>query len=188
MRPLRFSPVVWAGFDEAVGHGCATCYAARWAQRGAAMVDEQLTDSTRLCPHPYFRGMPPRRRTSKDTPAKLAGRMKRRCAFCSFAKPGRCSGRGRPPTPMRPKQWRRSSSSWTSSSAGGSWCRRWRGDRPHHPPRPRALRGDRARHRADGHELNVRARNFVLEMTKNPTPLGFSSFPCDVRHRAPAAV
>jgi hypothetical protein len=26
----------------------------------------------------YFSGMPPRRRTSKDTPAKLAGRMKRR--------------------------------------------------------------------------------------------------------------
>jgi hypothetical protein len=24
------------------------------------------------CPHPYFAGMPPRRRTSKDTPAKLA--------------------------------------------------------------------------------------------------------------------
>ncbi len=27
---------------------------------------------------PYFAGMPPRRRTSKDTPRKLAGRMKRR--------------------------------------------------------------------------------------------------------------
>jgi hypothetical protein len=25
---------------------------------------------------PYFRGMPPRRRTSKDTPAKLAARMR----------------------------------------------------------------------------------------------------------------
>jgi hypothetical protein len=29
-------------------------------------------------PHPYFAGMPTRRRTNKDTPAKLAGRMKRR--------------------------------------------------------------------------------------------------------------
>ena len=30
------------------------------------------------CPYPYFRGMPPRRHTSKDSPAKLASRMKRR--------------------------------------------------------------------------------------------------------------
>jgi hypothetical protein len=41
------------------------------------MVDERLRiDSS--CPHPYFVGMPPRRRTSKDTPAKLASRMRRR--------------------------------------------------------------------------------------------------------------
>ena len=31
-----------------------------------------------FCPYPYFRGMPPRRPKSKDTPAKLASRMKRR--------------------------------------------------------------------------------------------------------------
>ena len=31
-----------------------------------------------LCPPSYLAGMPIRRRTSKDTPAKLAGRMKRR--------------------------------------------------------------------------------------------------------------
>ena len=31
-----------------------------------------------FCPYPYFRGMPPRRPKPKDTPAKLASRMKRR--------------------------------------------------------------------------------------------------------------
>lgn len=36
------------------------------------------SDSTRPARIPYFAAMPPRRRTSKDTPAKLASRMKRR--------------------------------------------------------------------------------------------------------------
>ncbi|MGB9259792.1 MAG: hypothetical protein WCB55_06445, partial [Pseudolabrys sp.] len=31
-----------------------------------------------FCPYPYFLGMPSRRPKSKDTPAKLASRMKRR--------------------------------------------------------------------------------------------------------------
>jgi hypothetical protein len=41
-------------------------------------VDGRLTDSTPwLCTY-NFRGMPPRRPKPKDTPAKLASRMKRR--------------------------------------------------------------------------------------------------------------
>ena len=40
------------------------------------MVDGRLTQLNSPHPSPYFRGMPPRRRTSKDTPAKLAARMR----------------------------------------------------------------------------------------------------------------
>jgi hypothetical protein len=41
------------------------------------MVDGWLRIDS-FCAHPYFADMPPRRRTSKDSPAKLAKRMKRR--------------------------------------------------------------------------------------------------------------
>ena len=40
------------------------------------MVDGRLTRFELPIFHTYFRGMPPRRRTSKDTPAKLAARMR----------------------------------------------------------------------------------------------------------------
>ena len=40
------------------------------------MVDGRLTRFDSRLFHTYFRGMPPRRRTSKDTPAKLAARMR----------------------------------------------------------------------------------------------------------------
>jgi hypothetical protein len=74
------------------------------------MVDERLRiDSS--CPHPYFVGMPPRRRTSKDTPAKLASRMRRRWRVVLLRSkgqvlgeveaPGRGSGRSRGGGPVR---------------------------------------------------------------------------------------
>ena len=42
--------------------------------------------------HHYSPGMPPRRRTSKDTPAKLAGRMKRRWRIVLMRKTGQVLG------------------------------------------------------------------------------------------------
>ena len=41
-----------------------------------------------FCPYPYFRGMPPRRPKPKDTPAKLASRMKRRFRIVLMRKSG----------------------------------------------------------------------------------------------------
>ena len=45
-----------------------------------------------FCPYPYFRGMPPRRPKSKDTPAKLASRMKRRFRIVLMRKTGEVLG------------------------------------------------------------------------------------------------
>ena len=53
-------------------------FARNMEQRCARMVDVPVNRSNSPRPHPYFGSMPPRRRTSKDTPGKLAGRMKRR--------------------------------------------------------------------------------------------------------------
>ena len=41
------------------------------------MVEGRLTRFDSPCPRHYFRAMPPRRRTSKDSPAKPAKRMSR---------------------------------------------------------------------------------------------------------------
>jgi hypothetical protein len=67
-------------------------------------------------PHPYFAGMPTRRRTNKDT----AG------ASSWYAPRARSWGRLRLPTPKRPRRPQRSSSIWTKSGGIGSWCRSWR--------------------------------------------------------------
>jgi hypothetical protein len=56
----------------------APCGIAGAAHDADAMVKEPLSDSTRPTGRRIFTGMPSRRRTGKDTPAKLAKRMKRR--------------------------------------------------------------------------------------------------------------
>jgi hypothetical protein len=68
--------------------------------------------------------MPSRRPSKKDSPAKLAGRMKRRWRVVLLRHKGELLGEveARPmwPQPRRP---RRSSLNWTKSSATGSWFR-----------------------------------------------------------------
>ena len=56
------------------------------------MVDGRLTDSTRPGRTTIFPAMPPRRRTSKDSPAKLARRMKRRCRVVLIRSKGELLG------------------------------------------------------------------------------------------------
>ena len=50
------------------------------------------TDSNSRHPHPYLWGMPPRRRTSKDTPAKLTSRMRRRWRVALLRSKGQVLG------------------------------------------------------------------------------------------------
>ena len=50
------------------------------------------SDWNSFCPYPYFRGMPSRRPKSKDTPAKLASRMKRRFRIVLMRKTGQVLG------------------------------------------------------------------------------------------------
>ena len=45
-----------------------------------------------FCPYPYFRGMPSRRPKPKDTPRKLATRMKRRFRIVLMRKSGEVLG------------------------------------------------------------------------------------------------
>ena len=52
----------------------------------------RLTDSTRPTRTTIFPAMPPRRRTSKDSPAKLASRMKRRWRIVLIRKTGQVLG------------------------------------------------------------------------------------------------
>jgi hypothetical protein len=65
----------------------------------------------------------PRRTSKKDSPAKLAGRMKRRWRVVLPRSKGEILGTSKPPMWRRPKQPQRSSLAWTKSSATGSWCR-----------------------------------------------------------------
>ena len=60
--------------------------------RCTAMVDGRLTDSTRLTRATIFPAMPSRRRTSKDSPAKLAKRMSRRWRIVLIRKTGQVLG------------------------------------------------------------------------------------------------
>ena len=70
--------------------------------------------------------MPPRRPQSKDTPAKLASRMKRRWRIVLIRSKGESGGRSRLPMPRRRRRWLLSSSSCMSFSADGCWwCRSW---------------------------------------------------------------
>ena len=70
--------------------------------------------------------MPPRRRTVKDTPAKLAGRMKRRWRVVLLRAKGEVLGTVEAPDVAAARRPRRSSLIWMKSSATGSWCRSWR--------------------------------------------------------------
>ena len=65
----------------------------------------------------------PRRLSKKDTPAKLAGRMKRRWRVVLLRAKGEILVRSKPPMWQRPRRPPRSSLIWTKSSATGSWCR-----------------------------------------------------------------
>ena len=65
-----------------------------------------------FCPYPYFRGMPSRRPKSKDPPAKLASRMKRRFRIVLMRKTGEVLGTVEAADPpRRQKKWQQSSSS-----------------------------------------------------------------------------
>ena len=59
--------------------------------------------------------MPSRRFSKKDSPAKLAGRMKRRWRVVLLRSKGEILG--------QVELLQRSSLIWTKSSATGSWCR-----------------------------------------------------------------
>ena len=67
--------------------------------------------------------MPPRRSSKKDSPAKLAGRMKRRWRVVLLRSNGEILGTVEAPMWRRPRRPQRSSLIWTKSSATGSWCR-----------------------------------------------------------------
>ena len=70
--------------------------------------------------------MPPRRRTPKDTPAKLAKRMSRRWRVVLLRAKGEILGTVEAPDVAAARPPQRSSSSWTTFSAIGSLCRSWR--------------------------------------------------------------
>ena len=65
----------------------------------------------------------PSRRSKKDTPAKLAGRMKRRWRVVLPRAKGEILGRSRRQMWRQPGRPRRSSLIWMKSSATKSWCR-----------------------------------------------------------------
>jgi hypothetical protein len=66
----------------------------------------------------YISAMP-RRPSKEDSPAKLAGRMKRRWRVVLLRAKGEILGT----VERQPRQPQRSSLIWTKSSATGSWCR-----------------------------------------------------------------
>ena len=88
-------------------------------------VDETLAETRSLQRQRrgYVTAMPPRRTSKKDSPAKLAGRMKRRWRVVLLRARAKFSARSRHPMWHRPRQPQRSSLIWTKFSATGSWCR-----------------------------------------------------------------
>ena len=77
-------------------------------------------------PHPYFAGMPTRRRTNKDTPAKLAGRMKRRWRVVLVRAKGEILGTVEAPNAEAAKAAAAVQFNLDESGGIGSWCRSWR--------------------------------------------------------------
>jgi hypothetical protein len=69
--------------------------------------------------------MPRRRRASSKDTAKLAKRMSRRWRVVLLRNKGEILGEVEGADVAQPRQPRRSSLIWTSSSATGSWCRSW---------------------------------------------------------------
>jgi hypothetical protein len=67
--------------------------------------------------------MLPRRTSKKDSPAKLAGRMKRRWRVVLLRAKGEILGTVEAPDVASAEAAARSSLIWTKSSATGSWCR-----------------------------------------------------------------
>jgi hypothetical protein len=65
----------------------------------------------------------PRRPSKKDSPAKLAGRMKRRWRVVLLRSKGEILGTVEAPDVASPRRRRRSNLIWTKSSATGSSCR-----------------------------------------------------------------
>ena len=86
-------------------------------------LDGRLTDSTSRSAT-NFLAMPPRR-PSKDTPAKLASRMKRRWRIVLIRKTGQVLGTVEAGDAKAAEKSRRSSSRWTRCSADACWCRSW---------------------------------------------------------------
>jgi hypothetical protein len=67
--------------------------------------------------------MPSRRSSKKDSPAKLAGRMKRRWRVVLLRSKGEILGTVEAPDVATARRPQRSSLISTKSSATGSWCR-----------------------------------------------------------------
>jgi hypothetical protein len=78
----------------------------------------------------------PRRTSKKDSPAKLAGRMKRRWRVVLLRYKGEILGTVEAPDVASAKAAAAVQFNLTKSSATGSWCRKWRGDSPHPAPHP----------------------------------------------------
>ena len=71
----------------------------------------------------YISAMPPRRSSKKDSPAKLAGRMKRRWRVVLLRAKGEILGTVEAPDVASAKAAAAVHLVWTKSSATGSWCR-----------------------------------------------------------------
>jgi len=67
----------------------------------------------------------PRRTSKKDSPAKLAGRMKRRWLVVLLRSKGEILGQVEAPDAQAAKAAAAVQLIWTKSSATGSWCRSW---------------------------------------------------------------